>query len=38
MATYQAGPPAPYSPQPEDAVDLLVRPDQGPVDYRDGES
>lgn len=24
--------------QPDDAVDLLVRPDQEPVDYLDGES
>jgi uncharacterized cupin superfamily protein len=28
----------PGEPQPEDAVDLLVRPGQEPVDYLDGES
>jgi len=28
----------PGAPQPDDAVDLLVRPDQAPADYLDGES
>jgi uncharacterized cupin superfamily protein len=29
---------APGAPRPDDAVDLLVRPDQQPTDYLDGES
>ena len=28
----------PGAPAPEDAVDLLIRSDQQPVDYLDGES